>query len=206
MFNEDYTHVTLVSSSIPNSFTTIQEDTNDSFIIGGIFVAYDDTFKIKNKINLNIIIKIPQGSYTQNSLISTINNELKKIYYKDIGSNFIEEKIKDEKLWYNDNFFKINEKNNRLEFNINEMYFNYYFQKVPDLIDYYQSKYYFESLTIKSDNLSYKWLGLKKNNEYPLIINSYYWTSYSSTEFQKVAFTDYSAIQYNIYIYLVDLV
>lgn len=41
---------------------------------------------------------------------------------------------------------------------------------------------------------------IKKNNEYPLIINSYNWTSYSSTEFQKVAFTDYSVIQYNIYL------
>lgn len=177
-FTDDYSHVTLISASIPNSFSTIQKECNESFILSGIidFKEYGTNLSNIVKVSFRLIVNIPEGSYNQNSLVAAINNAIYNIKYTDLSDKFDKEKYKDGKVFSPNGFFKINTDKNRIEFDVDNVNVNHYYQLHPNGVDY-ECCEYVNTLKISSDNLSYKYLGLNKNSECLLFENCYTWVA-----------------------------
>lgn len=173
-FTDDYTHVTLISASIPNSFSTIQKECNESFILSGIIDFRELGIYHSNivKVPFKLVVNIPEGSYNQNSLVTAINNAVYNIKYTDLSDKFDKEIYKDVKVFSSNAFFKINTDKNRIEFDVDNVKMNYYYQLHSNEVQY-ECREYINTLKISSDNLSYKYLGLNKNSECLLFKDCY---------------------------------
>lgn len=165
-FTDDYTHVTLISASIPNSFSTIQKECKESFILSGIIDFKELGIYHSNivKVPFKLVVNIPEGSYNQNSLVAAINKVIYNLKYTDLSDKFDKEIYKDVTVFSSNAFFKINTDKNRIEFDVDNVKMNYYYQLHPNEVQY-ECREYINTLQISSDNLSYKYLGLNKNNE-----------------------------------------
>lgn len=85
-FDEDYTHVSLLHAVIPNSFPTIQEEVNDTFSF--VFtLGWRELYEMdrpKQEI-ISINVKIPEGFYDESQILKLINTSIHDLTYNQFG-------------------------------------------------------------------------------------------------------------------------
>lgn len=171
-FEEDYTDVSLKDAVIPNSFPTIQEETNDRF---NFIISIEVNPDVENsaqfsRTTISKDVYIPEGFYTQDQLINIMNNTLKDIKYSDFDpkGEFITEEQRNSKLFLEEeNLFQIDDKDDNQTYHLElKGGTNVLYQPVvnSDKISY--PICWLSRLVIVTYGLSYKYFGINSNGFY----------------------------------------
>lgn len=162
-FEEDYTHVSLLHAVIPNSFPTIQQDTNDTFEF--VFtIGWNKDYGIEEPLlkTISKSLKIEEGFYDETQILHQINNNIRDLKYNDFGiGDYTKEPGKivyviegQGDLFELDNYDDNQTCHIQVANNMNVIFY----RKTPC--------YWIEKLEIFTKDLSYKILGIPKNNYY----------------------------------------
>lgn len=162
-FDEDYNYISLLHAVIPNSFPTIQQEVNDLFIfvftIGWRKNILDDQ-PLRSSIRTEV--KIEEGFYDETQILKLINQHISNLNYNDFGIQSYADEPDEivsivqgrEDLFQLDS---IDENQTNHIQAINKM--NVIYAKSEPV-------YWIEKLEIVTKDLSYKILGIPKNNYY----------------------------------------
>lgn len=172
-FDDDYTDISLKDAVIPNSFPTIQEDTNDYFyyiLTLEINSNYEKSY-VFQKDSMVISVKIPEGFYTQDQLIDIMNQNLINIKLKDFlprneGDLLTQEDL-DMNMFVGNTIFELDNtddnQTNHLQINCKT---NVLYSPALQSDHYSEPICWISKLQIFTSNLSYKYFGISKDGYY----------------------------------------
>lgn len=172
-FDEDYTDVSLKDAVIPNSFPTIQEETNDYFYYVLTLVVNADYQKsyVFQKDSMVISVKIPEGFYTQDQIIEIMNQNLINIKLKDFlprnENDLLTQEDLDMNMFVGDSIFELDNKDdnqtNHLQINCKT---NVLYSPALQSDHYSQPICWIGKLQIFTRDLAYKYFGISKDGYY----------------------------------------
>lgn len=165
-FDEDYSHVSLLHAVIPNSFPTIQEDVNDTFIF--VFsLGTSEYYKYQlhpQRTSISVELRFNPGFYSEEQILTQINDAIKKLKYSDFGFS--------EDTWLttdNLNFPIISDEGSFLELDNYDKDQTNHLQVANQMNVIYNDNYallWINKIEIITKDLSYKILGIPKSNYY----------------------------------------